>query len=455
MEAVEVAEVWWSGSTTTSRTFERAVAALEASDADYAEPRVGDTTEVGPLTIEMVNPPEGVDLSDIHDASLAMRVTFGEVRVLFTGDAEAATEQRMVATSAELLDADIYQVGHHGSSTSTTGPFLDAVDPTVAIWSASVGNQYGHPHQEVVDRLDAAGVVTYGTAVNGTVTVTTDGTEVTVEPERGDSYTFTVDGSAPGPAPDPDEPAFTDIVGTTHERAIVAVADEGIAGGFPDNTFRPGQAVTRGQMATFLNRAVDLPPYEPDGIDDGDPQCVDINTATSDLLQLIVHIGPERAQAIIDGRPWASIDQLDQISGIGPARLDDIRRQGLAQTSCPDQHGPSLPVSDVAGTTHADSILAVIQAGIAAGFPDGTYRPGQPVTRGQMATFLTRTFDLPAGDTNFPDAEGTTHADAIAAVAAAGITGGFPDGTYRPGQPVTRGQMATFLARALELVPSQ
>ena len=108
---------------------------------------------------------------------------------------------------------------------------------------------------------------------------------------------------------------------------------------------------------------------------------------------------------------------------------------------------------DIAGTTHEDAILAVARAGITGGFDDGTYRPSQPVTRGQMAAFLTRGLGLePVADAAFSDVAGTTHEGSIGAVAAAGIAGGFPDGTYRPSQPVTRGQMATFLARGLGLV---
>lgn len=168
---------------------------------------------------------------------------------------------------------------------------------------------------------------------------------------------------------------FTDIAGTTHEESIVAVADAGVAGGYPDGTFRPDESVTRGQMATFLMRALDLP--------EGDPTVF----------------------------------------------------------------------SDVVGTTHETAIGAVAGAGIAAGYPDGTFRPDEPVSRGAMATFLTAGFDLPDDDTlRFTDVEGTTHEQSIGAVAGAGIAGGFDDGTFRPAADVTRGQMATFLARALGLV---
>lgn len=107
--------------------------------------------------------------------------------------------------------------------------------------------------------------------------------------------------------------------------------------------------------------------------------------------------------------------------------------------------GPGdLSFSDVtADHPHAVGISAM--RGVASGYPDGTFRPNQPVTRGQMATFLTNAAELPAGTRGFPDVPAEhTHAAAISSVAGAGIAG-FTDGTFRPGNPVTRGQMATFL----------
>jgi hypothetical protein len=92
----------------------------------------------------------------------------------------------------------------------------------------------------------------------------------------------------------------------------------------------------------------------------------------------------------------------------------------------------------------------VVAAGIAQGFPDGTYRPAAPVTRGQMAAFVARAEQLtPGGVTTFCDTVGHTFDGEIRAVADAGIAAGFPDCCYRPNQAVTRGQMATFIVRAL------
>lgn len=181
VERFDVAEVWWSPSTHTSETFARALAALEASDAVYEEPRAGDATEVGPLRFSFANPAPAAGDGDLHDNALALRVDYGDVTFLFTGDAEGPTEQRMLAGHAAVLDADVYQVGHHGSSSSTSAAFLAAVSPQVAVYSAGQGNSYGHPHAEVVDRLVAGDVAVYGTDVHGTIVLTTDGAEVRVD----------------------------------------------------------------------------------------------------------------------------------------------------------------------------------------------------------------------------------------------------------------------------------
>lgn len=204
VDAFDVDEVWWSGATHTTQTFERALEALERSGAAYQEPRAGDSTAVGSLLFEFVNPPSSVALGDLHDSGLAFRVTYGGVRLLFTGDAEAATEARMVATAGSQLPADIYQVGHHGSGTSTSVALLPAVSPSVAVYSAGAGNSYGHPAPAVVDRLGAAGTELYGTDRHGTVVITTDGRTWRVATARhGTADTAPEPGSSRAPAPGP------------------------------------------------------------------------------------------------------------------------------------------------------------------------------------------------------------------------------------------------------------
>ena len=168
---------------------------------------------------------------------------------------------------------------------------------------------------------------------------------------------------------------FTDVEGTTHETAILAIAQEGVISGYPDGTFQPNQHVTRGQLATFFTNALDLP------------------------------------------------------------------------------EGDASQFTDVAGHTHEASIGSLASSGVTSGYPDGTFRPNESTTRGQIATFLAAGFELP-DDSNvyFEDARDTTHADGIAAVTGAGFVSGYPDDTFRPAELVTRGQLSTFVGRAMGLV---
>ena len=110
--------------------------------------------------------------------------------------------------------------------------------------------------------------------------------------------------------------------------------------------------------------------------------------------------------------------------------------------------------TDDDGSVHESAIEAIVLEGITLGCGELVYCPSDVVTRGQMASFIARGFDLPEPDTDhFTDDDGTTHEDNINRLADAGMTTGFPDGTYRPDDTVTREQVASLLARALDLEP--
>lgn len=171
LERFDVGELWMSGWEHETATFERVLDAALASDAALREPRAGDSESLGDLVIDVIGPAS--PLEDIHD-NLAVRVEFGEFAAVYTGDAEAAHEAEMIERGHDL-SADLLQLGHHGSSTSSTQPFLTEVDPDVAIYMAGADNAYGHPHHEVVSRVADMGIPLHGTDVSGTIVVRTDG----------------------------------------------------------------------------------------------------------------------------------------------------------------------------------------------------------------------------------------------------------------------------------------
>ncbi|WP_340101173.1 ComEC/Rec2 family competence protein [Salinibaculum salinum] len=174
-----------SGVASTSQTYGNYLDAIEEHEVTLFEVEEGDTLPFGDdnVSATVLNPPAGDAGSDIHDNSVALTLEFGDVRYLTTGDAESAVERRLVADWRDELDADIYQAGHHGSSTSSSETFLDAVSPEVAVISSGFDSQYGHPSDETLRRFADHEIGTYWTGVHDDIVVTTDGTNVTVETE--------------------------------------------------------------------------------------------------------------------------------------------------------------------------------------------------------------------------------------------------------------------------------
>lgn len=177
----EVGEVWMSGNTSSSNTFTNALQAIEASDTAYVEPRTGDIFDVGSLQIEVLHPKEATGAA--NEESISLKITYGDVDFVFTGDAGIREEQEII-DSGVGLNAEILRLGHHGSNTSTSAAFLKAVNPEVAIYSAGADNSYGHPHAEVIAAIENAGAEVYGTDVNGTIVVETDGKSYRVKPQQ-------------------------------------------------------------------------------------------------------------------------------------------------------------------------------------------------------------------------------------------------------------------------------
>ncbi|MBI4132060.1 MAG: MBL fold metallo-hydrolase [Candidatus Sungbacteria bacterium] len=119
-------------------------------------------------------PFDGVSVRNVHEASVVMRLEFAGSTALLMADAEAPLERELLAAGGGLR-ADVLKVGHHGSKTSTSQAFLDRVQPRLAAISAGRQNRYGHPAQEVLDRLHAAGIAVFRTDGQGTVTFVSGG----------------------------------------------------------------------------------------------------------------------------------------------------------------------------------------------------------------------------------------------------------------------------------------
>ena len=173
-----------SGVAHTSQTYERYLDAIERHDVQLFAVEAGDSFAFGDADVTIYNPPAGDSGSDLHYNSIVMKIEFGSFAYLTTGDAEVDAESRIVDAYGAELESSVYQAGHHGSSTSSTEELLDAATPEVVVISSAFDSQYGHPHEEVLNRFAEHGIETYWTGVHGHVLVTTDGETVWVEPEN-------------------------------------------------------------------------------------------------------------------------------------------------------------------------------------------------------------------------------------------------------------------------------
>ena len=144
-------------------------------------PAAGTVWQLGNATITQLGPV--AQYSDTNDTSLVLRLDYGSTSFLLTGDMEADAERDLVNTGANLK-ADVLQVGHHGSSTSTSYIFLNSVLPEMGVISCGVNNKYGHPHEETLSILRDAGVDVYRTDLLGTITIGSDGQNYTVGTEH-------------------------------------------------------------------------------------------------------------------------------------------------------------------------------------------------------------------------------------------------------------------------------
>lgn len=122
--------------------------------------------------------PKGKEISKTNNTSIIARLLHEDVSFLLTGDAEQDMEKILAVIVKDMLDTDVLKVGHHGSKTSTSAELLEAVTPDLALMSVGKQNRYGHPHPEVISRLEKEGILVFRTDVQGDIRLRSDGEKV-------------------------------------------------------------------------------------------------------------------------------------------------------------------------------------------------------------------------------------------------------------------------------------
>lgn len=184
IENFDIGKVMMPKVTHTSKTFEDVLLALKKKDLKLILPKAEDTYGLGDAKWKILAP-NGEEYDNFNNYSLVIQLLYKNNSFLFTGDAESQSEKEILqANKKNSLISDVLKIGHHGSSTSTTDEFLQAIQPKVAVISLGKENSYGHPHKEILEKLKKNQVTIFRTDLNGTIIATSDGEQITFEIEK-------------------------------------------------------------------------------------------------------------------------------------------------------------------------------------------------------------------------------------------------------------------------------
>lgn len=290
----------------TTQTYEGVMTEIEARKIPYRAAVNGSVFNLDDGAKLEILFPNGAKLtgtrSDLNANSVVTRLTHGSDCFLFAGDSEEPTEQALLTQG--LTQCDVLKVAHHGSQYSSSPAFLAAVRPKIALVSVAAGNRYHHPGPDTIERIRALGTAIYRTDESGQLSLTSTGHGVTVHTTHapvavpGTALPWYPPGTAPPPGISP----------------TPAVATSPTASPVPSQPAAPrptsGGAAAPGPSGSIPGR-------------------VDLNNADQAALESLPGIGPSKAAAILQYRAehglFKNVEELDNVSGIGPATMADIR----------------------------------------------------------------------------------------------------------------------------------
>jgi competence protein ComEC len=184
-EADGIGAIYDPGIAASTNTYEEYLDAVEEHDVTLYQTREGDSISFEGVDVDVLGPPDPYLESEArNENSIVLRLQYGDVSFLWTGDAEDDQEAYLVEEYGNELDSTIYKAGHHGSSSSSGGALLDAAQPEAVIISSAYDSRYDHPNEEVLQRLADRSIPTYWTATHGTTVLVTDGGGVSIRTQQ-------------------------------------------------------------------------------------------------------------------------------------------------------------------------------------------------------------------------------------------------------------------------------
>lgn len=175
IDKFEVGEIIMPDATTDTKAFERVLDGAESKNIPISTVFRGDSFTEGGFVFDILSP-DDKNYKDLNNTSIVMKLTYGDVSMMFTGDAEALVESEILDAYPESnLKCVFLKSGHHGSSSSSTKDFVSAVEPEYVSISCGVDNDYGHPHAETLALYEKLGLDVKRTDILGSFVYITDG----------------------------------------------------------------------------------------------------------------------------------------------------------------------------------------------------------------------------------------------------------------------------------------
>jgi beta-lactamase superfamily II metal-dependent hydrolase len=183
LHAADVGRIFCATKDDDSKFFSDFKKTAENKGLEIEIPEIGESFSLGSAEFDVLACDVG---DDTNNTSIVLKLTYGDVSFLFMGDAEFEVEEYIIKNGFSI-ESTVLKAGHHGSSSSTSTYFLQRVNPDYAIISCGKGNSYGHPHDEVVEKLEMSGTEIYRTDILGDIIFSSDGKEISVSTKKGDS----------------------------------------------------------------------------------------------------------------------------------------------------------------------------------------------------------------------------------------------------------------------------
>ncbi|GAA0255910.1 lamin tail domain-containing protein [Halobacterium noricense] len=184
-QANGIGAVYDPGIASSSSTYQRYLDAVEQHDVTLYKTQAGDNIQFEGANVGVLAPPEPyLANQERNENSIVLKITYGKTSFLLPGDAAQQEEQYLLDQHGSALNSTVLYAGHHGSQSSTGDTFLDTVTPQAAIISSAYDSQYGHPHEETLNRLAARNIPTYWTAVHGNIVLESTGEQIAIKTQE-------------------------------------------------------------------------------------------------------------------------------------------------------------------------------------------------------------------------------------------------------------------------------